>query len=595
MLLRYLDEILDTICEIKKKNVISKQHAFVEAVYYYSDAISNSLKKIRDAYKEDPTTIDNYSDITLKLLLDQMDQLRRDFSYEEKCRKRNKQNGEHIKILKDSFQKFSTKAQNTIKEVEKLVSDFELDIKITYSVDSYFCFSELFEQLQNDLPEETDSFDFVDDDNEGMNGKNYLPKWPQFFNSDRKNTKPLHINLISKRFWTDNFGDQNYIDFIEFFEKFKNYVFETEKTNIDEIQSEALKKFLDLGKNLKVRQFDWNIFFSNEWLNFDFRKNFLAHKDQKLTIPIELPILKLSYVFEEDDHNISFEIEINMKECKKRSEQNEETLQHKDISCRPLIFGREIKSFKPDISFSKDPNISRKQFQICAYNNYKGEEGYYISDLSLSERTSFQIGEKQNYILDEGSLFKINEKTICVSQINPRYNKDEELQSLDDFYVPTHIFSSDKEHNICNCLNAPNPFIVLDYITEEGIEKEKEIEQKNHSNHYQQTIYIYANEEEQKGGDKNNKQKEKLEILKEEKKNLCADAIIRYENGKWILTKDPNSKSEEVLVYLINREELLHKEISWGCKLKNNMKINCQGHTFSVSIQETVKKNIKNL
>ena len=73
--------------------------------------------------------------------------------------------------------------------------------------------------------------------------------------------------------------------------------------------------------------------------------------------------------------------------------------------------------------------------------------------------------------------------------------------------------------------------------------------------------------------------KEKKEEQKENKDKLSA--IIKFENEKWVLKKAKNSE-QNVLIYLINKDELLGKQISFGCKLKNNMMINCNSHTLEV-------------
>lgn len=175
MLLRYIDDILDQILQIHNKKILSKQHYFIEAIYYYNDAIANSLCKIKDEYKKHPsTTAATYPDINIKLLLNEIEQLRRDFSYEEKERERHKKEKTESEI-KSSFRQFVEKTQKTMYQIEYYVENLGLDIKITYSLDYYYLFDDLLEQLQTDLPENPDCFSFYT--NEGfIKGNIYLGK-----------------------------------------------------------------------------------------------------------------------------------------------------------------------------------------------------------------------------------------------------------------------------------------------------------------------------------------------------------------------------------------------------------------------------------
>lgn len=557
MLLRYLDDILDVIDSIKTKDVVFKQHSFIEACYYYNDAIANSLKKIKDEYKNEPSCINSLKDIELKLLLDQMDQLYRDFSFEEKERKKLIENKTfELNELKKSFEDFVAKASQTIKEIEFYINSFGLDIKIIYSVDTYYFFEEIYEQLQNDLQEDSNCFE--------------LPENEKF-------RAPMQ-NLISKRFWLDNFGETMHIDFVEFFEKFKNYVFETEKTNIDETHAEYLRKHLDITRNLKVFQRDWNTFFNSSWSNFDFRKLFLMPKeDKQLNLPLEN--LKLNYLYEgvkAEENKKENEIDKTYQITAKQYYNGKEFV-NKDILSRPVIFGRSTRTFNPDVNFcgknDENKSISNKQFQILAYNNYKGDEGYYISDLSLTNHTSLEIAENQTYVLDEGSLFEISQQFLTVTKISHRYKEEDDPLGPDWFHVPTHVGKPNSEiNNIYN--NKDKPYIALNFV---DIDEKVEFEADFNSEKYSLDIYnegddLYFVDA-----------KEKKETSKE-KRVLCG--TIKFENNKWILRKAPKQNGLVILMFLINNEEYQEKQISWGCKLKNNMKINCSSHTFKVNLNK---------
>ena len=137
MLLRYIDDILEQITQIHDKKILPKQHYFIEAIYYYNDAIANSLCKIKDEYKKHPsTTAATYPDINIRLLLNEIEQLRRDFSYEEKERERNEK-AKNDSEVKSSFRQFVEKTQKTMYKIELYVENLGLDIKITYSLDNY--------------------------------------------------------------------------------------------------------------------------------------------------------------------------------------------------------------------------------------------------------------------------------------------------------------------------------------------------------------------------------------------------------------------------------------------------------------------------
>lgn len=164
MLLRYIDDILEQITQIHDKKILPKQHYFIEAIYYYNDAIANSLCKIKDEYKKHPsTTAATYPDINIRLLLNEIEQLRRDFSYEEKERERNEK-AKNDSEVKSSFRQFVEKTQKTMYKIELYVENLGLDIKITYSLDNYYLFDDLLEQLQTDLPENPDCFAFYDNE-----------------------------------------------------------------------------------------------------------------------------------------------------------------------------------------------------------------------------------------------------------------------------------------------------------------------------------------------------------------------------------------------------------------------------------------------
>ena len=598
MLLRYLNEILDVIDEIKLKQVVFTQHFFVEACYYYNDAISNSLKMIKDELKEHPDHIKSYSDIDLKLLLDQIHQLRRDFEFEEKARNKIKDESNDVsENYKNSFQSFQVKAEQTMNEIEVCVLNFQLDIKITYSVDNYYAFEDFLDQLQNDLPEELDCFEPIKEENNDLL-ECYYRKTSIKALENQKTKKPTFMqNLIAKRFWLDNFGEIHNVEFIDFFEKFKNYVFETEKTNIDEAYAETLRKHLDVSKNLKVYSKGFDLFFTNLWSNFDFRKSFLAANEISPSHPTKLPSLRLNCIFvKEEEKNASkpvspakagdispdfspkikfFQNSFNTSISTEAFLDNDSQKQIKDITKHPLVFGRKTRAFTPDIQLF-GLNISNKHFQISAYNKHKCDElnGYYIADLSLTNRTCLEVLEHQSYILDKGSLIEICSRVFCVSELYPRHNVEEEVAEKDWFHVPTHIPKSKEEINLEEIVKTPDPFIKLNDIDEDTIDLDDKKPYRN------KEIYL-----DEKGEVKDVvvkdvvNGKEKKEEQKENKDKLSA--IIKFENEKWVLKKAKNSE-QNVLIYLINKDELLGKQISFGCKLKNNMMINCNSHTLEV-------------
>lgn len=236
MQIRYLDEILECITDITSFTVVLRQHSFVEACHYYVEAISNAFNKILDEFKDDPqTAAKTYSDIDLKLLLDQLDQLRRDFKFESaalrKLMEENKHKGKPpLSGMRDSFDDFMRQAGRTMREIEDLIQSIGFELKVVYSTETYYQFDELLEQLQNDMLEE-DNQCFSDDMNEKM--------------------KPKY-NQIAKKFWNDNFGENDSVDYCVFFEKFKNYVSETEKANIDDTFYDVLGRYLEKTFTLKV-------------------------------------------------------------------------------------------------------------------------------------------------------------------------------------------------------------------------------------------------------------------------------------------------------------------------------------------------------
>lgn len=142
MLLNYLDDILEDIKIIRKTRVTAKQYYFIEAVYYYNNSIADSLCKIKDEYIANQSP---YSEISMRLLLNEMDQLRREFIFFEKKKPEDK-----------NFPLFIKKISHIMLEIEKCNEKLGLDIKITYSFENYYNFEELLEKVENDLPVEPD-------------------------------------------------------------------------------------------------------------------------------------------------------------------------------------------------------------------------------------------------------------------------------------------------------------------------------------------------------------------------------------------------------------------------------------------------------
>ena len=231
MQIRYLDEILECITNITSFTVVCRQHSFVEACHYYVEAIANAFNKILDEFKDDPqTAAKTYSDIDLKLILDQLDQLRRDFKFESTALNNLIKTKIPYGGMRGSYDSFMKQAGRTMKEIEDLIQGFGFELKVVYSTETYYQFEELSEQLQNDMLEE---------DNQCFSDENIEKMKPKY-------------NQIAKKFWNDNFGENDSIDFCVFFEKFKNYVSETEKANIDDTFYDVLGRYLERTFTLKV-------------------------------------------------------------------------------------------------------------------------------------------------------------------------------------------------------------------------------------------------------------------------------------------------------------------------------------------------------
>lgn len=392
--------------------------------------------------------------------------------------------------------------------------------------------------------------------------------------------KESEISLIAKRFWQDNFGATQHIDFVEFFEKFKNYVFETEKTNIDETYYEAVRRHLDLSRNFKVFIKDWNKFYTNSWNSYDFRKDFLVSKE---AIPKqrELEVLNLMYSCESKDLKKEKIYTVRANEF---SEKKNEFEKH-DILKKPIIFGRKTKTFNPTICISDEREISNKQFQIAAYNNYAGLQGYYITDLSLSNRTTFNLLKDQIYILDDGSLFEISSFMISIKKTLPRYIADDDDSNF--FRVPTYIPVAKDVIRV-----EKDAKIILGRIDDNTYDKKNEkvfksLELK------QDTIRIWAPKQQSESGEKENKKDQDEDSEDEDllfsdvadEKKFTHAADITFIKNKWVLKKV--DEKTPVLLYMINSEQYFNHEISYGCKLKNNMNIFCfLDHYFTVSLTQ---------
>lgn len=336
---------------------------------------------------------------------------------------------------------------------------------------------------------------------------------------------------------------------------------------------------MDLSRNLKVFIKDWNKFYTNSWNSYDFRKEFLVSKE---AIPKqrELEVLNLTYTCDDDE-------DANKKKTKAYTlkangfSENKKDYENHDVLKKPIIFGRKTKTFNPTICISEAREISNKQFQIAAYNNYSGLQGYYIADLSLSNPTTFSLMQGQSYILDDGSLFEISSAMVSIKKTLPRYIEDDDDSNF--FRVPTHMPFSKEEFRVEN-----NAKIVFSRVDDSTYDKKNEKEFKS-SELKQDTIHIWVFRE---SGDKENQKDQDEEpeddlLFSEfaDPKKYTHAADIKFIKNKWVLEKvDENT---QVLVYLINSAQYFNHEISYGCKLKNNMNIFCfLSHNFKVSLTQ---------
>jgi hypothetical protein len=395
-----------------------------------------------------------------------------------------------------------------------------------------------------------------------------------------RKTKTME-NLISKRFWLDNFGETPSVDFFDFFEKFKSFVFETEKTNIDDTYYETLGRYLEFSKTLKVFLKDWNMFFTTSWSNYDFRKNFFMSPESKHSkFEVSLPNLQLNYesLNEEEKKTMKkFKISINANDKEYAYETNENNkFLKKNILRKPLIFGRRTKAYTPDVFFTEDKDISNKHFQISAYNNLKGSEGYYLTDLSSCSKTGIELTKDSLAFLDEGNIIEIDGESVCVTKVYPRYKEDPEVQGYAAWHIPTRVPLS-----VDDVTYKGDPFILLNIFDEEGKDLER-IEIKKEVNVFLSEKQKIKNKEGDEAGEKDETGEKETDLLFEEningKHNLAA---IRLQNGKWSIKKLSDEK--KIMIYLVNKQEYNTKQTSWGFKLRNGMKICCGDNCFTVN------------
>ena len=342
------------------------------------------------------------------------------------------------------------------------------------------------------------------------NGKENTINFEEIFLHLKKIEEDLHDsgskfkdnfkNKNAANFWLKYFEKQEGVEILDFSKKFKDYVSETENKVLSESIIEQICNIIDEDGNKIINYSEWDRFYDKIWSRFDHKLEFIQMSETIQKEPKQKLFQKLQLIYKEtntediDYKQINFPIGHTQKEPKQQlfpllkliyketnTEEDKNYMQinfpidhtfsitqnsfeyydldnnliqkKKDLEKFPLVFGKfssnSLKENKPltDIIFHKNNStISRQQFQITAKNLFN-DKGYYITNLSTSNPTSFRLRTKP-FALNVGMLIDLNSIMFEVTHVFPIAIPDENRQ--DYIYLP--IEGRDCENEITNAI-----------------------------------------------------------------------------------------------------------------------------------------------
>ena len=333
---------------------------------------------------------------------------------------------------------FIAGCEKYVERIQKWASSMNLNLHLRYGEETAKNFEELFKALERiDAEKNTSTGKFKD----------------KFSNSN------------AASFWIKYFQNQEDVEWTDFRLNLKSYIFSTEKKELTDSVIDKISQIIDADGNKIVNYAEWDLFYAKIWNNFDLKAKFLMDCDDNLeiypnkkaahhveetkeTMPaIVLPMMTLIYKqTNKDAENWEktkkpYDFPLNHMIC--ITEQGYEYINNdkkmekkpKNLSKDPLVFGRENLKFpvQADILFHNlISTISRKQFHLTTKNRLN-ESGYYITDLSAINPTTFRV-RKTPFALNAGMLIELNTHLFEIMEVSPNVNDENDE---DYIYMPT--------------------------------------------------------------------------------------------------------------------------------------------------------------
>lgn len=255
-------------------------------------------------------------------------------------------------------------------------------------------------------------------------------------------------NFNAAAFWIKYFKNSQNVEMTEFSLHFKAFVYSTERMELPQRVLDKILKDIDSDGNKIVNFQEWDFFYDKIWSRFDGKAQFLdlcEKGDSPLKKSASLPPLKLIYKetnpelaskYKKYDFPINNQFVITETDYCYQDSDKKKLEMNFDLLNNPLLVGKDpdpkntASLIAPNIAFNYHiTTVSRKQFHITAKN--KGvDKGYYITDLSLTNPTSFRVRQTP-YALSPGMLIDLNTYLFEIQEVFPK----PEFNEKSNFYV----------------------------------------------------------------------------------------------------------------------------------------------------------------
>lgn len=582
-----IEKVIDFTMFIKELISSYKQRdTFLQSINIFMDSITQSMRSFQNALSENKIK----KEPSLPTAFDQLAKTLANFkNFLEKENKSNK----FMKFLKGTSLRISS--QQFMDEISKQLNILNLAVNVKYGNEQLSRFDDVVKYLES-----------ID---EKLNKVSIMKK----FN-----------NQLAADFWIQNFVEEQIVDSSYFMEKFKVMVYNQEKRTLTDKQIANILALLDEDQQKTVNFTQWDLFYSDIWSFFERKQELIQNQEFIIHSDNSIQLSDLVLIYEETnqsspkeyDYPIKHRFHITDKDYEFVDISNNKVKNQKNLQMEGLVFGKKKPGWNPDIYFDSHlKTISGKQFQIIA-KKYLNVQGYFISDLSTTNCTSFKV-EKTPYALNNQMVLDLNGHLFEVLKVIPEPSDENNkgyyfvptagMQNLGDSLIEETIRKARKKRNsglikfeedkneepireveettlkrkprAHSPTKTMQPTLILQCI--EGVLKDKKFEMKINSNKESYVAGVgFA--------------KDNTIVIDDEEGILDYNCQIVFvpEFNCWVIAeKWPKSKQTDysagTLVYLKTAQDYKNEQArSIACKLRNGMKIFFNCHVLSVNCKD---------